>query len=82
MSQSKKGSFIESWTNVVVGFGFNFGLNIALLPIMWEEASPVLSAFKLGVVFTFVSVIRSYVLRRVFNKVKAKWNSSEEVSHA
>ncbi len=78
MSQSKKGSFIEAWANVAIGFGINYGANIIFLPILWDPAQPYKAALYIGIAFTFISVIRSFVLRRLFNKVKAKWNQGEQ----
>lgn len=74
MSQSKKGSFIEAWANVAIGFGINYGANIVFLPLLWNPEAPWKAALYIGIVFTVISVVRSFVLRRVFNKVKAKWN--------
>ncbi len=74
MSQSKKGSFIEAWANVAIGFGINYGANIIFLPILWNPDKPYQAALYIGIAFTVISVVRSFVLRRVFNRVKAKWN--------
>lgn len=73
MSQSKLGSFVESWANVFIGFGINFVANLIVLPAFGLPLSAS-TAFHIGLVFTAISVVRSYVLRRVFNKVKARWN--------
>lgn len=64
--QTKLGSFIEAWINVAIGFGINFIANLCILPLfgytptLWEN-------FQIGVLFTFVSVARSYIIRRWFN---------------
>lgn len=76
MSQSKVGSFIESWTNVFIGFGINFFANLLILPAFGLPLSAG-TAFQIGLVFTAISVLRSYVLRRVFNKIKTRWNTAE-----
>ncbi len=79
MSQTKTGSVTEAFSNVAIGFGLNFTLNLLLLPIMWDAAAPAASAFRLGLVFTVVSVVRSYILRRWFNQIRAKWNQAQIV---
>lgn len=77
MSQTRKGSFIESIANIIIGFSINYGVNIITLPLMWDPANPSGSAFRIGLVFTVISVVRSFVLRRVFNKIKTRWNTAE-----
>jgi hypothetical protein len=73
MSQTKLGSFAEAWFNVAVGFGINFLGNIYILP-MWGLHPSVNDALMIGVVFTVISVARSYILRRFMNRWKARWN--------
>lgn len=68
--QTRKGSFIEAITNIVIGFSLNYGINLLTLPILWNPASPKLSAFYIGLVFTAVSLVRQYILRRKFNAAK------------
>lgn len=65
--QTKLGSFTEAMVNMGVGFGINFIANITVLPALHVPMSPG-KAFHIGVVFTVISVVRSYGLRRVFNK--------------
>jgi hypothetical protein len=73
MSQSKLGSFVESWANVFIGFSINWCANMLILPLFGFKVTGG-QAFWIGVFFTGISVVRSYVLRRWFNKVKAPWN--------
>ena len=68
-SQTKLGSFIESWANIAVGFGINFAANLVILP-HFGFAVTVSDAFGIGVIFTVISLVRSYVLRRWFNGLK------------
>ncbi len=69
MSQTRLGSFIESWANVVVGFGINWCANLAILPLFGFHVTGA-QAFGMGVIFTVISVVRSYALRRAFNQVR------------
>jgi hypothetical protein len=69
MAQTKLGSFIEAWANIVVGFSINFFANMAILPLFGFKVSAG-SAFEIGLIFTVISLARSYVLRRWFNELK------------
>lgn len=66
MSQSKTSSFIESWINVLIGFGINFTANALVLPLIGFHIS-MAQNLTLGVIYTAISVARSYVIRRWFN---------------
>jgi hypothetical protein len=68
--QTRKGSLVEAITNILIGFSLNFGVNLVTLPLLWNPASPGLSAFYIGLVFTAVSLIRQYVLRRWFDGLR------------
>lgn len=70
MAQTKLGSFVEAWTNIGIGFSLNWSINLITLPILWNPASPKLSAFYIGLVFTGVSLTRQFLIRRYFNKSK------------
>jgi len=67
IKQSKLGSLSESVTNVLIGISFGFIANIVVLP-----AFGYMVTFKDGllisVVFTIISIFRSYVIRRIYNK--------------
>lgn len=52
--------------NVVIGYGINFIANLLVLPLFGFDVSPAQAA-GMGIIFTFISIGRSYVLRRVFN---------------
>lgn len=67
MSQSKLGSFIEAWINVAIGFTINYFANLFFLPIFGLHISLV-DNFYLGLLYTVISVVRSYVIRRWFNQ--------------
>lgn len=78
MSQTRLGSFAEAWFNVAVGFGINFLGNIYILPLFGLEVTAG-QAFNIGLIFTVISVARSYALRRIMNKLKARWNMEPAV---
>ena len=69
MAQTKLGSFTEAFANIAVGFGINFTANLMVLPMFGFAVTPS-DAFGIGIVFTVISLVRSYVLRRWFNGLK------------
>lgn len=65
--QSRVGSLVESLVNIVVGYG------IAVLAQTWIFAQlgipiSIHNSLIVGAFMTVVSIVRSYVLRRLFNK--------------
>ncbi|ATS93381.1 hypothetical protein RsoPWF2_33 [Ralstonia phage vRsoP-WF2] len=67
MSQSRKGSLIEALINTAIGFGINFTANLIILPLFGFTSLTVQTNLVIGVVYTLISVVRSYVVRRWFN---------------
>lgn len=68
MSQSKLGSLAESAANIAIGFTINFFANMVLLPLVGITQLTVGNNLQLGCAFTVISLARSYVLRRWFNR--------------
>lgn len=66
MSQSKLGSFVESLINICIGFFINFSANMLVLPMIGFHISASQNLF-IGMIYTVISVIRSYAIRRWFN---------------
>jgi hypothetical protein len=71
MSQLRRHSFIESISNVAVGYGVALLSQIIIFP-MYGIHIPIGTNIMIGVWFTIISIIRSYVLRRIFNKITVK----------
>ena len=69
--QNKKQSIIESITNVLVGYFIAVGTQILIFPYLGIHVKTETN-FYIGLVFTVISLIRSYTLRRIFNKIK-RW---------
>jgi hypothetical protein len=65
--QSKRASLVEAWTNIVIGFSINFIANFWLIPLMTGVDLPNSANFWGGWVYTTVSIVRQYVIRRWFN---------------
>ena len=64
--QSKKESFIETLTSVFVGWLIGVILNMLVLPLFDYDVS-LTDGVLISIIFTAVSVVRSYVVRRFFN---------------
>lgn len=65
-SQTKKHSFYEAVFNVVVGFGVAVISNEIVLPLFGHNVT-FSDSFWIAAVFTGISMVRSYILRRVMN---------------
>ena len=67
--QTQLGSWLEALTNIAVGFTINWTANMLVLPAFGFHVTG-MEAFHIGLVFTVISLIRSYVLRRIFNRIR------------
>jgi hypothetical protein len=67
--QTRLGSWLEAWAGIVIGFGLNWLINIYVLPLYGVHMSGH-QAFSIGIMFTLVSLCRSYALRRIFNRIR------------
>lgn len=70
MGQTKTGSFAEAWANIAIGFGINFAANMLILPLFGFHGLTLGKNFIIGLLYTVISLLRSYVLRRWFNGLK------------
>ena len=64
--QTKKWSMIESLTSVGIGWFIGVILNMLVLPL-FDYNITVIDSLWVSLIFTVVSVIRGYVIRRFFN---------------
>lgn len=67
--QSKKMSIIESISNVAIGYIVAIVAQVIVFPIFDINIKPQ-DHILIGLLFTIVSLVRSYVLRRLFNKLR------------
>lgn len=66
--QSRRESIIEAWTNIAIGFSTNFTANTFLLPLMTDGGHlSQISNWWGGWVYTAISMLRQYAIRRWFN---------------
>ena len=63
--QLKRHSFIEAWVNIIVGYTINILANFVIFPI-WGWSITLKQNIEIGIVYTVISLIRSYCLRRAF----------------
>ena len=69
--QSRKGSGVEALANVAIGYGIAVGAQMVIFPL-FDVHLQHSQHFLMGGLFTIVSLVRSYVLRRVFNQLHIK----------
>lgn len=70
MAQSRFGSFVETFINMVIGFAINWSCNMLILPLFGFASLTGGTALEIGLVFTVVSLVRQYILRRFFNGLR------------
>jgi hypothetical protein len=69
-TDSKKKSASEAFVNSFGGYPIGYGLGIIILPIStgWIQSDPLVANIAITGVYAAVSFVRSYFLRRVFEK--------------
>ena len=68
MSQSRAQSMIESAANVVIGYMVALGSQLVVFP-MFGVHLPLQDNLLIGLWFTAISLVRSYLVRRLFNRM-------------
>ena len=67
--QSRKHSFFESIVNILIGYFVALISQLAIFPI-FDINIPLSDNLLIGFYFTVISLVRSYFVRRVFNKLQ------------
>ena len=65
--QTRTESALESITNVAIGLAVSVAANMLVLPLFGYSPN-IEEAFEIGAIFTGISILRSYAVRRVFNR--------------
>ncbi len=65
--QLKRHSLLEAITNILVGYSVNVAANFIIFPI-WGWTITMKQNIEIGIIYTVISLVRSYCLRRVFNR--------------
>ena len=71
MKQSRLMSLVESLVNVLVGYGVAVATQMAVFPL-FGLAVTVTENLLIGLIFTAVSIVRSYALRRGFEALRVR----------
>ena len=71
MKQSRAMSLVESVANVVVGYGVAVVTQILIFPIFGLHTT-LAQNLKMGLIFTGVSIFRSFILRRLFEAIRVR----------
>jgi len=65
--QSKRMSMVETCTNVAIGYFVALASQLAIFP-MFGIHIPLSDNLAIGAWFTVISIVRGYIVRRVFNR--------------
>ena len=71
MKQSRAMSLVEAVANVIIGYGVAVATQILIFPVFGLHTT-LAQNLKMGVVFTIVSIARSFALRRVFEAIRMR----------
>ena len=71
MKQSRLMSLVESLANVLVGYGVAVATQMAVFPLFGLVVT-VTENLLIGLIFTAVSIVRSYALRRTFEALRVR----------
>ena len=71
MKQSRAMSMFEAAANVIVGYALAIATQLAVFPLFGIEAA-LGEHLAIGLAFVGVSLVRSYALRRLFERIMAR----------
>ena len=71
--QTKRQSLIETLTSVFVGWLIGVILNLIVLPL-FDYNITVVDSLLVSLIFTVISVVRGYLIRRFFNSKERKYD--------
>ena len=80
MKQSRLMSLVEAITNVIVGYGLAVVTQIIVFPWFGLEAA-LDEHLAIGMAFVGVSLVRSYLLRRLFERITVAIRSGGRGEH-
>ena len=66
VGQSRRASFAEAWINIFIGYAINFTANMLIFPRFGYQIT-VRDNLIIGVIYTVISLVRGYGVRRLFN---------------
>lgn len=74
--ENPRQAIIEAWVNIVIGFSINFVANLILFPLMVGVHVSPGANFWGGWIYTAISVLRQYAIRRWFQEGIHSFSSS------
>jgi hypothetical protein len=81
LAQSRAMSFAEAVTNVVVGYGIALATQLLLFPVLGLTIA-ITENVVIAAMFTLVSLVRSFVLRRLFERLRQRGHRNETAAQA
>lgn len=69
MRQSRRMSLVEAAANVVIGYGLAVATQVMVFPLFGIHIT-MTDDLAIGAVFAAVSLLRGFVLRRVFERIR------------
>lgn len=70
-AQTRRGTAMEIAVNLLAGFAISWAVNRWVLPFFGYTPPPS-ALFTLGAVMTLASIVRQYILRRVFERLRIR----------
>jgi hypothetical protein len=70
--QTRAASLAESLANVLIGYGLSVATTAVVLPWLFAIYIPIGANLAIGVVFTVVSIARSFAIRRFFEALRVR----------
>lgn len=80
MSQSKLASLVEVATNMAVGFIVSAYAQAVIFPLYGFSTLSLTENVQIVTIFTIISMVRSYLVRRFFNWLTARKEAECEQS--
>lgn len=74
--QTKRHSVLEAIVNTVIGLVVSFLTQLVVYPLFGIEISLIHNVY-ITIIFFIISTIRSYTLRRIFNKLTERKNHND-----
>ena len=81
MKQSRLMSLVESLANVLVGYGVAVVTQILVFPLFGLVVTAT-ENLLIGLIFTAISIVRSYALRRSFEALRVRQLGQHAVADA
>jgi hypothetical protein len=78
LSQSRAMSFVESCANVAIGYLVALASQLLVFPIYGIHVDLTTNLY-IGAWFTVISIIRSYCVRRGFNRIRGSRAPQERI---